>query len=146
MNLDLTTILVSLVSALLGSGGVAAYVRAVHQSRIELLQLSLERIGKLESSITDLDARNDALIQQNAELRGRIAVLQRENDELTKRMEYQRRLIDEFQQKVAVLTAFERENADLRQKLQIEMSKREFLEREILILRQEVQKLQSSGE
>lgn len=137
----LTTLLVALFSAALSGGGAAAWVRARGQNRIDLYAAAAERIVKLEARSDEQDRRNDALMRQNAEFAGTIGALTNEKESLGKRLETQRTLIDDLNARVARLAVMEEENARLRQQLQVEMSKREFLEREVNALRQELAQL-----
>lgn len=135
------TILISISSALLGGGGLAALLRARVQNQVDLLQLQINRVAALEQQLVELDRRNDDLIARNAELMGQIASLRTENEMLSKRLEVQRVLIDDLQQKVARLSIIEDENAQLRQQLQIERAKRELCEREVITLREQISTL-----
>lgn len=130
--------LVTIISIVLGGGGIAAYIRARGQNRYDLLASAAERIARLEQRADELDKRNDDLVAQNAELLAQVAVLKRDNQEQERRLATQRTLIDELQTRVAQLQFLEEANAKLRQQLQIEQSKREFLEREVNTLRIEI--------
>ena len=141
MTPELMTAVVAIISALLGGGGVAAFVRAQGQNRTDLYQSAAERIGKLELRSDQQDERNEHLLESKAELSGRLLVLERDNHTLSERLRVQRILIDDQAQRLACLRSLEDENANLRQQLQIEMSKREFLEREIAVLRLEIAEL-----
>lgn len=134
-------LLIALASALLGGGGYAAYVRAQGQNRVDLVTAMADRITKLETRSDEQDKRNDQLTRQNADQAGMIGALTNEKDNLSSRLETQRTLIDDLNARVARLGVLEEENARLRQQLQIETSKREFLEREVNALRQEVASL-----
>lgn len=134
-------LIIAVVSALLGGGGYAAYVRAQGQNRVDLYTAAVERITKLEARSDEQDKRNDQLARQNAEQQGMIGALTNEKDGLNRRLETQRVLIDDLNARVARLGVLEEENARLRQQLQVETSKREFLEREVNALRQEVASL-----
>lgn len=134
-------LLIALASALLGGGGYAAYVRAQGQNQVDLVTAMADRITKLETRSDEQDKRNDQLTRQNAEQAGMIGALTNEKDNLSSRLETQRTLIDDLNARVARLGVLEEENARLRQQLQIETSKREFLEREVNALRQEVASL-----
>lgn len=138
MSDQLVNLLIAFISAVLGGGGVAAYTRAQGQNRVDLYQAAAERIAALEARTDTQDKRNDELSRTNAELHGKAGQLSSENVSLGSRLEVQRKLIDELSEKVARLGALEDENARLRQQLQIETSKREFLEREVNVLRQEI--------
>jgi chromosome segregation ATPase len=140
---EIATIAVAVGSALMGGGGVAAWIRAQGQNRVDLFSAQAERIAKLEARSDDQDRRNDELARQNAELLGTVGGLKAERDAMTRRLEAQDALIAELQTRVARLGSLEEENARLRQLLQIEQAKREFLEREVNALRQEIAQLQA---
>lgn len=146
IDANAATIVTAIVSALLGGGGVAAIIKARGENQLNLYQAAAERMAKLEARTDTLDKNNDDLILRNAELVGQISSVRLENESLNKRLEIQRTLIDELQSKVARLSSLEEENARLRQQLQIETSKREFLEREVNTLRQEIIQLRSQLE
>lgn len=138
MSDPFSSILIAILSALFGGGGVAAWLRAQGQNRVDLYQAQAERIAKIEARSDDQDKRNEMLATINAELQGKLGALQSERYQTDERLKTQRVLIDDLSQKVAKLGSMEQENAQLRQLLQIETSKREFLEREVLKLRQEL--------
>ncbi len=131
-------LLIAAISALLGGGGVAAYIRAQGQNRADLSTILVGRITTLEARSDEQDKRNDVLTRQNAEQAGLLGALTSEKESLGRRLETQRALMDELRERVARLGVMEEENARLRQQLQIETSKREFLEREVNVLRQEI--------
>jgi phage shock protein A len=143
MSSELLNVVIAVLSAILGGGGYAAYVRANGQNRVDLYQAAVERIARLEARTDEQDRRNDQLSQANAELNGKIAAITHENESQSERLRVQRVLIDEQSQRVAKLGTLEEENGRLRQQLQIEMSKREFLEREVRTLRQEIAELRA---
>ena len=143
MTPDLLTAIIAIVSALLGGGGYAAYVRAQGQNRLDLYQAAAERMSRLEARNDDQDKRNDVLLVANAELNGRIIAIQRDNEMLSERLRVQRILIDDQGQRLASLSSLQEENVRLRQQLQIEMSKREFLEKEVAELRSQVCELRA---
>lgn len=138
MSEAMSNLLIAVFSALLGGGGVAAWLKAAGDNRVNLINAMVDRIAKLEARSDEQDKRNDQLSRQNAEQAGMIGALTNEKESLGKRLETQRTLMDELRERVARLGALEEENARLRQQLQIETSKREFLEREVNALRQEV--------
>lgn len=136
--MDTGETIMTLTAALLGGGGIAAFVRARGQNRIDLFAAQSERLAKVEQRADDLDRRNDALVAQNVELIGTIGGMKTRNEMLSQQLDEQRTLVHDLRERIAHLEAMEAENASLRQQLQIEQSKREFLEREINALRTEL--------
>lgn len=139
--MDTATIIIAIVSALTSGGGVAAYLRARGQNRVDMLTALGERCARLEERNDAQDKRNDELARLNADKLGRIASLERDRETLNERLGIQRQLLDEQSVKLAMLAEREEENAQLRQQLQIEISKREFLQREIDSLREQIRAL-----
>jgi chromosome segregation ATPase len=133
--------LIALVSVLLGGGGYAAYVRAMGQNRSDLYQMAVDRITRLEARTDEQNLRNDMLAEQNAKLQSLIGTIEGERSSLDGRLVVQRTLIDDLNGRVSRLDVTEEENANLRQKLQIEIAKVEFLQREVDHLRREVARL-----
>ena len=130
--------LVAFGSLLLGGGGYAAYVRAKGQNQTEFYRVAVDRITALESRSDEQDKRNEALVESNAKLLGKVGALEQENQNLGERLKVQRILTDELQIKVGQFEDEHEENIALRQTLQIEIAKRTFLEREVEQLRNEV--------
>lgn len=141
--MDWTTILVALVSAIFGGGGIAALLRARGENQVNMLQAMTERIIRLEERNDAQDKRNDALARENAEKLGRIAALERDRETLNERLGVQRQLLDDQSVRLAMLGEREEENANLRQRLQVEMSTRGFLEREVAELKTENRQLKT---
>ena len=141
MNESFADFLIALGGILLGGGGVAGWLRASGQNRVDFYQAQAERIAKIEARSDDQDKRNETLAMLNAELQGKLGAVQAERSGMDERLKTQRMLIDELNQRVARLGSLEEENVTLRQMLQLETSKREFLEREVHALRQELDAL-----
>lgn len=128
-------------AAILGTGGIAAWVRARGQNRIDMLVAYEKRITAIEARYDALDKRNDELTAQNAELLGRAAALEAEKRNHEDRLGTQRALIDELQQRVAQLTTVEEENARLRNQVIKAEATARFLQDENNVLRLEINQL-----
>lgn len=141
MSDSLINLIIALSGALLGGGGYAAYIRASGQNRVDMYQASIQRIARLEERTDHQDKRNDALAEQNARLQGTVNTFEAERQGWNERLKVQRVLIDDLNLRIGRLDVTEEENVRLRQQLQVEVAKVEFLQREVRELREEVARL-----
>lgn len=133
----LPIVLALISAAALGGTGIAAYRRANGQNLVDMYTAQNARIAVLEDTIRALDERNDGLILEKADLLGRINALTHRNEQIAQEMGRQSQQIEHLRAQIARVTALEGENAQLReetaqlkQRLQIETSRRELLQRD----------------
>lgn len=139
-------IIAGLLGALLGSGGVAAWVRAGGQNKGEYLGQLLERLAQVESRT---DTQDTALLEQgraNSELDRNLAREQGERAQLQRSLDELHKLAQSLTAQVVTLT--ERVSTETTERAraihheQVQRSRAEFLERENNALRLEVTRLQ----
>lgn len=134
-------LIIALSGMILGGGGYAAYIRATGQNKVDLYQAAAQRIARLEERTDHQDKRNDHLAEQNAKLQGTVNTFDAERRGWDERLKIQRVLIDELNVRVGRLDVTEEENVRLRQQLQVEIAKVEFLQREVAELQGKVARL-----
>lgn len=139
-------IIAGLLGALLGSGGVAAWVRAGGQNKGEYLGRLLERLAQVEARTDTQDA---ALLEQgraNSELARSLAREQGERAQLQRSFEQLDTLSHDLTAQVGKLSERVSEETKERARAihaeQVQKSRAEFLERENNTLRAEVTRLQ----
>jgi septal ring factor EnvC (AmiA/AmiB activator) len=130
MNDTIVSLIIAAISALLGGGGVAAWLRAKGQNTVDMLETYAKRITTLETRSDEQDKRNDRLAIENAEMHGKVSALTALNEQLDDRLAVQRRLLDETREKTSIIPGLQEENAQLRHRLMVEIGKVEILERE----------------
>lgn len=145
MAIDLQAIIIALISALLGGGGVAAWIRAKGQNRTDYLDKLLARISQVEKRTDDQDvhisalaAENSGLHHEQGRLQGESAAQERNLIELRELARVLTGRIGELAQRVADET---KERARAIHNEQVQRSKADFLERENNVLRLENNRL-----
>ena len=127
-------LLIAVIGAILGTGGVAAFIRAYGQNRTDMRSaLASEQatfrqdlaaqIARLETRVDSLEQERDKLAIQNASQIAQIATLETQNTQQSESLKVQRTLIDESGKKITALetrqTDLVEENAKLKNQLQV---------------------------
>lgn len=140
--IDLTTVLIALVGALFGGGGVAAWQRARGQNRVDYLTTVINRLSVVETREDLNDKLLGELSTKNAELSRDIGREQGERAVLERSVLELRALARELTAQVGTLA--ERVSDETRQRAnaihheQVQRSRADFLERENNVLRAEL--------
>lgn len=145
-DLDLQTIVLSVLSALAGGGGASAWLRSSGQNRNEYLAKLLERLAQVETRTDEQDKQLAEGQRQNAELgrelgreQGQRAALERSLDELRGLARDLTSQVGQLAQRVAEETT---ERARAVHHEQVQRSRGDFLERENNALRAEISRIQ----
>lgn len=147
MGIDLQSIIIALISALLGGGGAAAWLRAKGQNRTDYIDKVQSRLGLVEIRTDEQDKQINLLMVQNSDLHHEIGRLEGERAALERNLVEVRELartltgrVGELAQRVADET---QERARAIHNEQVQRSRAEFLERENNELRNEAMRLKA---
>ncbi len=150
------SIIVALLAAVLGGGGVAGWLRARGQNQTDgRAQLASEQeayrrqlgeqIARLQTRIDESEKRNDVLEQELRTQGKDLAALQTTNAYQERQLHEQAAQIGELRTQNATqaqqLAALTEEKAGVVQRLQAEVLKNDFLTRETNDLRREIQRM-----
>lgn len=140
--MDLTAVVTTVLGALLGGGGVAAWLRAGGQNRNEYLGKVLERLAQVETRTDEQDKQLAEGQRQNAELGRELGREQGERAALERNLGEVRELARELTGQVGQLAQRVAEETQERARAihaeQVQRSRAEFLERENNALRLEL--------
>lgn len=144
--IDLQSLILALISALLSGGGVATWLRASGQNRNEYLTKVLDRLAHVEARTDEQDKQLAEGQRQNAELgrelgreQGQRAALEKSLDELRGLARDLTGQVGQLAQRVAEETT---ERARAVHHEQVQRSRADFLERENNTLRAEISRIQ----
>lgn len=143
--MDLTAVITTVLGALLGGGGVAAWLRAGGQNRNEYLEKLLGRLAQVETRTDEQDKQLAEQGKQNADLSRELGREQGARAALERNLSEVRGLASELTGQVGQLAQRVAEETEERARAvlaeQIAVSKAQFLERENNALRHEIARL-----
>lgn len=143
---DLQSLMIALISAVVGGGGAAAWLRAGGQNRTDYLDRVQARLGQIEVRTDEQDKHINLLMVQNADLHHQIGRLEGERAALERNIVDVRELartltgrVGELAQRVVDET---KERARAIHDEQVQRARADFLQRETIALRVEIVRLQ----
>lgn len=141
--MDIAGIIIAIVSALVGGGGAAAFIRARGQNKVDLVTTLTNRIHTLETRLYEQDFRNTNLVIENAKHTSVVANLETDIKQYITDIATKAKEIEQLKLEKNSYMMLVEEAAKLRQQMQIMQSQNDYLNTEAGKLQSDIDQLKS---